>query len=166
MFRPWQPRYPRRIRTVDAPPVEGGGAQPPDPEANENSEQVDWEAKYHDAVNTSHEWETKAKTSGEAVGKLTERAETAEKALADMKTAQQRLDWRNTAAKATGIPADLIRGDSEEEINAHAEALKSYLSTIGRPTAPTVPNPSGTPKTKSRNDNPNTLLLKQLFGTN
>ena len=156
MFRPWQPRYPRHIRTVDAPPAEGGGEQPLDPETNETQKQVDWEAKYHEAV----------KASGETVDKLTHRAETAEKALDDLKTAQQRLDWKNAAAKATGIPVDLIRGDSEEEINAHAEALKTYLSTVSKPTAPAVPNPSGTPKTKTGNDNPNMLLLKQLFGTN
>ena len=96
--------------------------------------------------------------------KLTQRAEIAEKALNDLKTAQQRLDWKNAAAKETGIPVDLIRGDSEEEINAHAEALKTYLSTVSKPTAPTVPNPSGTPKTKT--GNPNSLLLKQLFGSN
>lgn len=166
MFRPWQPRYPMHIRTVDAPPVEGGGEQPPDPETNETQEQVDWEAKYHEAVKHSHDLESQMKASGETVDKLTHRAETAEKALNDMKTAQQRLDWKTKAAKATGIPVDLIRGDSEEEINAHAEALKTYLSTVSKPTAPTVPNPSGTPGAKTGNDNPNMLLLKQLFGTN
>ena len=103
------------------------------------------------------------KTSGETVDKLTARAETAEKALNDLKTAQQRLDWKTKAAKTTGIPVDLIRGDSEEDINAHAEALKTYLSTVSKPA---VPNPSGTPGAKTGNDNPNMLLLKQLFGTN
>ena len=155
MFKPWQPRYPRHIRTVDAPSAEGGSEQPPDSETNESDEQVDWEAKYHEAAKRFHDLES------QTVDKLTVRAETAEKALNDLKTAQQRLDWKNTAAKATGIPVDLIRGDSEEEINAHAEALKSYLSTVGKPTAP---NPSGTPKTKT--DNPNSLLLRQLSGTN
>lgn len=164
MFKPWQPRYPRHIRTVDAPSAEGGSEQPPDSETNESDEQVDWEAKYHEAAKRFHDLESQMKASGETVDKLTVRAETAEKALNDLKTAQQRLDWKNTAAKATGILVDLIRGDSEEEINAHAEALKSYLSTVGKPTAPVVPNPSGTPKTKT--DNPNSLLLRQLSGTN
>jgi len=44
--------------------------------------------------------------------------------------------------------------------------LKTYLSTVGKPTAPAVPNPAGTPKTKTGTDNPNSLLLKQLFDTN
>lgn len=166
MFRPWQPRYPNRIRTVDATPTEGGGEQPPDSETNETQEQVDWEAKYHEAVKHSHDLESQMKTSGETVDKLTARAETAEKALNDLKTAQQRLDWKTKAAKTTGIPVDLIRGDSEEDINAHTEALKTYLSTVSKPTAPAVPNPSGTPGAKTGNDNPNMLLLKQLFGTN
>ena len=90
MFRPWQPRYPRHIRTVDAPPAEGGGEQPPDPETNETQKQVDWEAKYHEAVKRSHDLEGQMKASGETVDKLTHRAETAEKALDDLKTAQQR----------------------------------------------------------------------------
>ena len=166
MFRPWQPRYPNRIRTVDATPTEGGGEQPPDSETNETQEQVDWEAKYHEAVSHSQDLESQLKSRGETVDKLTARAETAEKALNDLKTAQQRLDWKTKAAKTTGIPVDLIRGDSEEDINAHAEALKTYLSTVSKPTAPAVPNPSGTPGAKTGNDNPNMLLLKQLFGTN
>lgn len=164
MFKPWQPRYPNYIRTVDAPTVEGGGEQQTDSTSNGDSEQVDWEARYHEAVKHFHDLEGQVKTSGETVDKLTQRAETAKKALNDLKTAQQRLDWKNAAAKETGIPVDLIRGDSEEEINAHAEALKTYLSTVSKPTAPTVPNPSGTPKTKT--GNPNSLLLKQLFGSN
>ena len=164
MLEPWQPRYPNRIRTVDAPPAEGGGEQPADPAPNNDGEQIDWEARYHDAMKHSHDLEGQEKTSGEEMDTLTARAEPAEKALNDLKAAQRRLDWKNTAAKATGIPVDLIRGDSEEEINAHAEALKTYLSTASKPTAPAVPNPSGTPKTKT--DNPNMLLLRQLFGTN
>ena len=49
-------------------------------------------------------------------------------------------------------------------IRDRAEALKSYLSTVGKPPAPDEPIPAGTPKTKT--DNPNSLLLRQLSGTN
>lgn len=177
MFQPWQTRHPKHIRMIDAPPSGGGGSSSA-PDTGDDGEPVDWEAKYHDAMKRSQDWEAQAKANGQAADKLkaledaklsetqklTRRAETAEKALADLKNAQQRLDWRNTAAKTTGVPADLIRGATEEEINAHAEALKTYLSTIGKPTAPNVPNPAGTPKTKTGTDNPNSLLLKQLFG--
>ncbi|MCH9275669.1 helicase [Bifidobacterium amazonense] len=179
MFKPWQARYPKRIRMIDAPTA-GGGEPPADPGTNDAGEHVDWEAKYHDAMKHSREWENRAKANSDAADrlkamedaklseteKLTKRAEAAEKALADMKTAQERLDWKTAAAKVTGVPVDLIRGATEEEINAHAEALKTYLSTVSKPTAPNVPNPSGTPKTKTGKDNPNSLLLRQLFGTN
>ena len=181
MFKPWPTRYPKHLRMIDIPPADTGGGEPStDPGTGDAGEHVDWEAKYHDAMKHSREWENRAKANSDAANwlkaledaklseteKLTKRAEAAEKALADMKTAQAQLDWKNKAAKATGVPVDLIRGTSEEDINAHAEALKTYLSTVGKPTAPAVPNPAGTPKTKTGTDNPNSLLLKQLFDTN
>lgn len=39
--------------------------------------------------------------------------------------------WKSNASKETGVPIELIRGNTEEEINAHAEALKPHFSNSG-----------------------------------
>lgn len=47
-----------------APPVEGGSDTPdatPPAEPNGNGEEIDWEAKYKEALGHSRDWEKKAK---------------------------------------------------------------------------------------------------------
>lgn len=51
---------------------------------------------------------------------------------------EQKEHVRELAAKVaeeTGVPADVLRGATEEELRAHAESLKAY---IGKPSAPYV----------------------------
>lgn len=51
-------------------------------------------------------------------------------------------EWKAKASTDTGVPANLLRGSSEQEIQEHAEQLKAALSTLphtgdqGTPTAP------------------------------
>jgi hypothetical protein len=43
-------------------------------------------------------------------------------------------------AKTTGVPAELLSGSTQEELEAHAAVLKPFLKT-----GPVVPNPGDTP---------------------
>lgn len=77
--------------------------------------------------------------------KLVERAETAEKERDQERTLRQVDGWRAQVAKDpkyAGITADVLRGNTLEEIEAHAASLKSllpeprtpgYVPTEGRP---------------------------------
>lgn len=41
--------------------------------------------------------------------------------------------WRREASKATGVPADLLRGATKEDVEAHAELLKPYFAKDAAP---------------------------------
>ncbi|MBT1169602.1 hypothetical protein [Bifidobacterium sp. SO4] len=52
------------------------------------------------------------------------------------KAEQEQSEWKAKVSADTGIPADLLRGDSLEEIQAHAKAIKDYATP--KPKAPAV----------------------------
>ena len=55
--------------------------------------------------------------------------------LADYKQKEQIRQLAKQVSEETGVPADVLRGGTEEELRAHAESLKSL---IGKPSAPFV----------------------------
>lgn len=44
-----------------------------------------------------------------------------------MKHAAELASWRDEVAKETGVPASVLRGDSLDELKAHAEAIKEAM---------------------------------------
>lgn len=64
-----------------------------------------------------------------------QRAEEAEKELAAYKAKEQAAMWAAEVSKDTGVPAELLRGSTKEDIESHAESLKPYFS---KPAAPVV----------------------------
>ncbi|WP_236034304.1 DUF4355 domain-containing protein [Bifidobacterium saguinibicoloris] len=87
---------------------------------------TDWEAKYREAVSHSREWEKRAKDNKAAADELqqlkesqmseTQRAEARtaklQKELDALKAEKQTNEWRSQVAEETGLPANLIVGDS------------------------------------------------------
>ena len=70
------------------------------------------------------------------------RATTAEAWKADRESADALAQVRDEVASATSIPAAALRGSTKEELEQHAEMLKSLLTgTYG----PVVPSPGDTP---------------------
>lgn len=69
--------------------------------------------------------------------------------------------WKTAAAKATGVPSEVLRGDTEAEITAHAEALKEVLGRT--PVAGGTGISGKAPETGA----PNAALqaVRNLFGT-
>ena len=59
--------------------------------------------------------------------RLVERAEAAERERDEERALRQVGDWRSEVAKKTGIPADVLRGNSLEDIESHAASLKALL---------------------------------------
>ena len=55
--------------------------------------------------------------------------------LEEFQSREQIRELTEKIAKETGVPADLLRGNTEEELTAHAEAPKGY---IDKPSAPFV----------------------------
>lgn len=85
-------------------------------------------------------------------------AEAAKAEAESLKAEKKREAWVKAASKKTGVPAELLRGATEEEIEAHAESLKSY---VGKKAAPVVylGNPSSEEKPSEKAE-----FARQLFG--
>jgi hypothetical protein len=76
--------------------------------------------------------------------KIQDRADAAEKRAADLEAAEQKriadaeaakqiADWKTAVSKKTNVPADVLRGSTLDEIQAHAESLKALIPEPRRP---------------------------------
>lgn len=101
--------------------------------------ETDWKAE-------ARKWEQRAKENHKkmeealAASKATEdaadqladalkRAEKAEAEAAALSKQREISEWKSEAARQTGLPADILRGETLEEITAHANAIKAALPT-------------------------------------
>lgn len=53
--------------------------------------------------------------------------DTANAELATYKASEQKRTWANEVAQETGVPADVLRGETKEEMEAHAKTLEKYV---------------------------------------
>lgn len=65
--------------------------------------------------------------------KAIERAEKAEGERNALQAEKDKSSWASEVAKATGVPAEVLRGSTKEEMEAHAEALKPHFSKSAAP---------------------------------
>ncbi|KAB5604153.1 hypothetical protein [Bifidobacterium jacchi] len=119
---------------------------------------TDWEAKYREAIAHSREWEKRAKDNKTAADELQQLKESqmseAQKAEARTAKLQKELDalkaekqadeWRAQVSKDTGVPADLLHGDSLEAMAECAKALDQWAH----------PKPKGMPNQGGKPDHP------------
>ena len=113
--------------------------------------EVDWEAKYKEAVEQSRKWEGRAKANKDKadrwdaqqqegmteVEKLTKRAEEAEAKLAAYEAETQRRTDAAKVSEKTGVPAGLLLHCADR---ADMEAFaKEYASETKVPAAPKAP---------------------------
>ena len=145
--------------------VETQGQKAKSDDDGEQNPGTDWKAE-------ARKWEQRAKENKGAADKLKKIEESEmsaiEKAQAEAKAAKaeaeslkaekEREAWVKAASKKTGVPAELLRGSTEEEIEAHAESLKPY---VGKNAAPVVDlgNPSSEEKPSEKAE-----FARQLFG--
>ena len=77
--------------------------------------------------------------------------------------AQAALDKiRNDVAKEAGVPADLLRGSTKDELAAHASALAEALKA--RPSVPVIPTQGATPSVSDA-DSARRAFAQELFGS-
>ena len=116
--------------------------------------EIDWKSE-------SRKWESRAKENRRAANERDELAkaigdkdatiETLKAKVADFETAAKVREWSANAAAEHGISADLIRGNTEDEINAHAAAIAKALHDAKPPVAPVVPQAGATPDNNGGN---------------
>lgn len=116
--------------------------------------EIDWKSE-------SRKWENRAKENRRAANERDELAkaigdkdatiEALKAKVADFETAAKVREWSANAAAEHGISADLIRGTTEDEINAHAAAIAKALHDAKPSVAPVVPQAGTTPDSDNGN---------------
>ena len=137
--------------TTDAPDA---GTEAPQAPAQE----TDWKSE-------ARKWEDRSKANHTALDDLTgkyqsvtaERDTLAQK-VAEFEAKEQRAAPAAEISEATGIPAAALRGDTREELEAHAAQLKSLLPT----TAPAIPGAAQKPSSSAPVD-PVREFTRNLF---
>ena len=125
-----------------------GDSAPKNEDNAVNKPEIDWKSE-------SRKWENRAKENRRAANERDELAkaigdkdatiEALKAKVADFETAAKVREWSANAAAEHGISADLIRGTTEDEINAHAAAIAKALHDAKPPVAPVVSQAGATP---------------------
>ena len=88
------------------------------------------------------------KTAAERAQELEAEKTTLAERVAEFETKEEQQKLVNSVAEATGIPAAALKGDTKEELEAHAEVLKSLMKTTG----PVIPGQEKRPQKVEESD--------------
>ena len=131
----------------------------PAPPADPPAQETDWKAE-------ARKWESRAKENKSALDELAGKYTDAESRLGELSTKVQTFEAekeRNAllteVSTATGVPASALRGNTREELEAHAAALAELI----KPSGPVIPGQEKAP-TKIP-DSPNAEFARKLFGS-
>lgn len=110
-----------------------------EPQGTDEQEQVPQEGQESHDTGTdwkaeARKWETRAKENRAAVQErdaLQERLAQVQERVSAFEAQQERAGWARAAAADAGVPADLVRGETQEEMVAHANALREALAARG-----------------------------------
>lgn len=90
--------------------------------------ETDWKAearKWEQRAKENRDAANAAKVDSERLAELERRLSEAEQRNAQMEQEKAELEWRRAASEATGVPADVLRGATAEEVMEHARAIKA-----------------------------------------
>ena len=127
------------------------------------AQETDWKAE-------ARKWEQRAKENSEAAKRLAEIEEASkteaqkqaertaqlEAKVKEYETRDQLAAWAKEVSEETEVPADLLRGSTKEELQAHAEQLKKLIAQQAPPAPATVPTIGNVPTV------PNITLADQI----
>lgn len=127
---------------------EANGNQQPAPTDNgAKPAEIDYEAKYKEAIAHSREWEKRAKDNKAAADELQQlkeaqlsEAEKTAKRIKELEAAnaayeaeKQQNEWKTQVSKETGVPIGLLHGSTLEEMQANGKALADYITEKTKP---------------------------------
>ncbi len=174
-------RFPARIRLIDGGSGEGGSGEGGSGEGNEpepksfTQEQVDQIverrlAKERGKYKDYDELKSKAmrldemENAGKSeLDKLKESNAALRKQIDDAAAEKQHAEWVSEVAKDKGVPAELLRGSTKDELEAHADLLQAALHPASKP--PQVRNQTGSPSHQNNSKDAEELsYIHQLLG--
>lgn len=110
-----------------------GDAEGTEPHGEGEQQEPDYKALYEQAKANSRKWEKQAKankTAADELAKAQEAGKTADEQIADLRKrldekekAEERAKLAAKVAQKKGVPADLLSGDTEEEMEAFADKM-------------------------------------------
>lgn len=120
-------------------------SEPPEQAQAAQADATDWKAEARKWEARAKENKAKADAYDEAqeaaksdLQKALERAEKAEGALKQIEDERKLAELRREVAEQHGVSADLLRGSTRDELEAHAEQIKAYVGSSQR--FPSVPD--------------------------
>lgn len=91
-----------------------------------------WEARAKSNKAKADKWDEREEADKSELERMTERAQAAEKKVSEFEHAAEVRRWAAEVSEETKVPASVLRGESKEEMQAHAKAiLGSGLSVYG-----------------------------------
>lgn len=169
-------RFPARVRLIDGGSCEGGSGEGNEPEPKSfTQEQVDQIverrlAKERGKYKDYDELKSKAmrleemENAGKSeLDKLKESNAALRKQIDDAAAEKQHAEWVSEVAKDKGVPAELLRGSTKDELEAHADLLQAALHPASKP--PQVRNQTGSPSHQNNSKDAEELsYIHQLLG--
>lgn len=148
-------RFQARIRLIDGGSGEGGSGEGNEPEPKSfTQEQVDQIVEKRLA---------KERGKYKDYDKLKESNAALRKQIDDAAAEKQHAEWVSEVAKDKGVPAELLRGGTKEELEAHADLLQAALHPASKP--PQVRNQTGAPSHQNNSKDAEELsYIHQLLG--
>jgi len=121
-------------------------------------------AEVKEALDNSRKWESRSKANKTELDKAIARAAELEaqngelsNKVKEFETKAERSKTIAEVAKEAGVPADALRGDTREELEAHAEVLKALI----KPSGPVIPGQEKAPNKVG--DDPLREFTRNLF---
>lgn len=174
-------RFPARVRLIDGGSGEGGSGEGGSGEGNEpepksfTQEQVDQiverrlakelgKYKDYDELKSKAMRLDEMENAGKSeLDKLKESNAALRKQIDDAAAEKQHAEWVSEVAKDKGVPAELLRGGTKEELEAHADLLQAALHPASKP--PQVRNQTGSPSHQNNSKDAEELsYIHQLLG--
>lgn len=120
-----------------------------------DGDEIDWKARFDEAVAQSRKWENRAKENFKASKErdaLTERLKDSDTTVEELRAQvaafehdRQVAAWRQEAASEYDVPADLLAGDTPEQVKAQAERLAAWRDSLA-PSGPGLVRHAGNPE--------------------
>lgn len=114
-----------------------GDAEGTEPHGEGEQQEPDYKALYEQAKANSRKWEKQAKankTAADELAKAQEAGKTADEQIADLRKrldekekAEERAKLAAKVAQKKGVPADLLVGDTEEELEEWADKMLAHF---------------------------------------
>lgn len=174
-------RFPARVRLIDGGSGGGGSGEGGSGEGNEpepksfTQEQVDQiverrlakelgKYKDYDELKSKAMRLDEMENAGKSeLDKLKESNAALRKQIDDAAAEKQHAEWVSEVAKDKGVPAELLRGGTKEELEAHADLLQAALHPASKP--PQVRNQTGSPSHQNNSKDAEELsYIHQLLG--